>query len=52
MSKPSTPNQAASNTLILRRQLTELTKHPVEGFSAGLCANLPPIDPPVDSVPK
>ncbi|KAJ6482906.1 ubiquitin-conjugating enzyme [Mycena vitilis] len=34
MSKPSTPT--ASNTLLLRRQLTELTKHPVEGFSAGL----------------
>ncbi|KAN0135292.1 ubiquitin-conjugating enzyme [Lactarius tabidus] len=26
----------ASNTLLLRCQLTELTKHPVEGFSAGL----------------
>ncbi|KAI0276038.1 ubiquitin-conjugating enzyme/RWD-like protein [Russula aff. rugulosa BPL654] len=26
----------ASNTLLLRRQLAELTKHPVEGFSAGL----------------
>ncbi|EDR09437.1 uncharacterized protein LACBIDRAFT_293928 [Laccaria bicolor S238N-H82] len=25
-----------SNTLLLRRQLAELTKHPVEGFSAGL----------------
>ena len=25
----------ASNTLLLRRQLTELTKHPLEGFSAG-----------------
>ncbi|KAN0130189.1 hypothetical protein V8E53_011946 [Lactarius tabidus] len=25
----------ASNTLLLCRQLTELTKHPVEGFSAG-----------------
>lgn len=24
-----------SNTLLLRRQLAELTKHPVEGFSAG-----------------
>ncbi|KAH9990881.1 ubiquitin-conjugating enzyme/RWD-like protein [Russula vinacea] len=24
----------ASNTLLLRRQLTELTKHPLEGFSA------------------
>ncbi|KAJ7584860.1 ubiquitin-conjugating enzyme [Mycena floridula] len=35
MSKPSTP-QPASNTLLLRRQLAELTKHPVEGFSAGL----------------
>ncbi|KAG6907720.1 hypothetical protein DXG01_007633 [Tephrocybe rancida] len=34
MSKPGTPN--ASNTLLLRRQLTELTKRPVEGFSAGL----------------
>lgn len=33
MSKPSTPQP--SNTLLLRRQLTELTKHPVEGFSAG-----------------
>ncbi|KIM41906.1 hypothetical protein M413DRAFT_71397 [Hebeloma cylindrosporum] len=31
MSKPT-----ASNTLLLRRQLAELTKHPVEGFSAGL----------------
>ncbi|KAK0201012.1 ubiquitin-conjugating enzyme [Desarmillaria ectypa] len=36
MSKPSTPAQHASNTLLLRRQLNELTKHPVEGFSAGL----------------
>nr|GAT51045.1 ubiquitin-conjugating enzyme [Mycena chlorophos] len=35
MSKPGTPG-AASNTLLLRRQLAELTKHPVEGFSAGL----------------
>ncbi|KAF8064180.1 ubiquitin-conjugating enzyme [Lyophyllum atratum] len=35
MSKPGTPS-AASNTLLLRRQLTELTKRPVEGFSAGL----------------
>lgn len=34
MSKPSTPQP--SNTLLLRRQLTELTKRPVEGFSAGL----------------
>jgi ubiquitin-conjugating enzyme E2 G1 len=25
----------APNTLLLRRQLAELTKHPVEGFSAG-----------------
>lgn len=33
MSKPSTPQP--SNTLLLRRQLTELTKRPVEGFSAG-----------------
>ena len=30
----STPS-TASNTLLLRRQLTELTKRPVEGFSAG-----------------
>ena len=33
------PSQSASpapsNTLLLRRQLMELTKHPVEGFSAG-----------------
>ncbi|EGO28541.1 hypothetical protein SERLADRAFT_459079, partial [Serpula lacrymans var. lacrymans S7.9] len=34
MSKPGTP--PPSNTLLLRRQLAELTKHPVEGFSAGL----------------
>ncbi|KIY69582.1 ubiquitin-conjugating enzyme [Cylindrobasidium torrendii FP15055 ss-10] len=34
MSKPGTPTP--SNTLLLRRQLTELTKRPVEGFSAGL----------------
>jgi hypothetical protein len=33
MSHSATPT--ASNSLILRRQLTELTKHPVEGFSAG-----------------
>ncbi|TRM60067.1 ubiquitin-conjugating enzyme/RWD-like protein [Schizophyllum amplum] len=36
MSKPSTPSNSNSNSLLLRRQLTELTKHPVEGFSAGL----------------
>jgi len=35
MSKPATPTQ--SNSLLLRRQLVELTKHPVEGFSAGVC---------------
>lgn len=41
MSKPSTPGgQPASNTLLLRRQLTELTKHPVEGFSAGQCEDI------------
>ncbi|KIK94173.1 hypothetical protein PAXRUDRAFT_828254 [Paxillus rubicundulus Ve08.2h10] len=34
MSKSSTPQP--SNSLLLRRQLTELTKRPVEGFSAGL----------------
>ena len=28
-------SRAASNTLLLRRQLQELMKHPVEGFSAG-----------------
>ncbi|KAH9052010.1 ubiquitin-conjugating enzyme [Lactarius deliciosus] len=32
----TTSTSLASNTLLLRRQLTELTKHPVEGFSAGL----------------
>lgn len=26
---------ASNATLLLRRQLTELMKHPVEGFSAG-----------------
>jgi hypothetical protein len=31
----STATPFASNTLLLRRQLAELTKHPVEGFSAG-----------------
>ncbi|KAI0688493.1 ubiquitin-conjugating enzyme [Cytidiella melzeri] len=30
------PTNTPSNTLLLRRQLTELTKRPVEGFSAGL----------------
>ncbi|EIW56668.1 ubiquitin-conjugating enzyme [Trametes versicolor FP-101664 SS1] len=35
-SRTGTPGNVASNTLLLRRQLTELTKHPVEGFSAGL----------------
>ena len=34
MSKPATPTPA-SNTLLLRRQLVELNKNPVEGFSAG-----------------
>ncbi|KAI5984656.1 ubiquitin-conjugating enzyme [Pisolithus albus] len=34
MSKSSTPQ--LSNSLLLRRQLQELTKRPVEGFSAGL----------------
>ncbi|KIJ44059.1 hypothetical protein M422DRAFT_252552 [Sphaerobolus stellatus SS14] len=29
-------NGTTSNHLILKRQLQELTKHPVEGFSAGL----------------
>lgn len=31
----STVPPPASNTLLLRRQLAELTKHPLEGFSAG-----------------
>ncbi|KAL7278610.1 hypothetical protein ACG7TL_007611 [Trametes sanguinea] len=35
-SRTGTPNNVPSNTLLLRRQLMELTKHPVEGFSAGL----------------
>ncbi|KAL4071683.1 ubiquitin-conjugating enzyme/RWD-like protein [Scleroderma yunnanense] len=34
MSKSSTPQP--SNSLLLRRQLHDLTKRPVEGFSAGL----------------
>ncbi|EIW76683.1 ubiquitin conjugating enzyme [Coniophora puteana RWD-64-598 SS2] len=34
MSKPQSPSP--SNTLLLRRQLTELTKKPDSGFSAGL----------------
>lgn len=34
MSKSSTPQP--SNSLLLRRQLQELTKRPVQGFSAGL----------------
>ncbi|KAG6868651.1 hypothetical protein C0993_012456 [Termitomyces sp. T159_Od127] len=46
MSKPGTPNN--SNTLLLRRQLTELTKRPVEGFSAGLSSSPSPADPSVD----
>lgn len=33
---------ASHSSLILRRQLTELTKHPVEGFSAGVCFALQP----------
>ncbi|KAH9010843.1 ubiquitin-conjugating enzyme [Lactarius pseudohatsudake] len=32
----TTSASPASNTLLLRRQLTELTKRPVQGFSAGL----------------
>ena len=35
MSRTGTPGAVPSNTLLLRRQLAELTKHPVEGFSAG-----------------
>ena len=40
MSRTGTPSNVPSNTLLLRRQLTELTKHPVDGFSAGeaLCS--------------
>ncbi len=38
----STNSSPASNTLLLRRQLTELTKHPVEGFSAGSYPNFLP----------
>ncbi|KAI0292364.1 ubiquitin-conjugating enzyme/RWD-like protein [Multifurca ochricompacta] len=36
MSTTTASTPTASNTLLLRRQLAELTKHPVEGFSAGL----------------
>ncbi|KZT66751.1 ubiquitin-conjugating enzyme [Daedalea quercina L-15889] len=36
MSKSSLPTSVPSNTLLLRRQLTELKKRPLEGFSAGL----------------
>ncbi|KAG9007465.1 Ubiquitin-conjugating enzyme E2 15 [Tulasnella sp. JGI-2019a] len=32
----SKPTPTSNNNLILRRQLQELRKHPVEGFSAGL----------------
>lgn len=35
MSKPQTPQPTNSTTLLLRRQLQDLTKRPVEGFSAG-----------------
>lgn len=41
MSTTSTVTPLASNTLLLRRQLAELTKHPVEGFSAGAYSTLP-----------
>ncbi|ORX36120.1 ubiquitin-conjugating enzyme/RWD-like protein [Kockovaella imperatae] len=36
--RTSTPNQSntANSSLILRRQLLDLQKHPVDGFSAGL----------------
>jgi len=37
-------SKTASNTLLLRRQLAELTKHPVEGFSAGRFVSSPSID--------
>jgi len=37
MSKPSTPSPQSNNSnIILKRQLIELQKKPVEGFSAGL----------------
>lgn len=36
MSKPSTPSATSNSNLILKRQLIELQKHPVEGFSAGI----------------
>ncbi|EPQ55751.1 ubiquitin-conjugating enzyme [Gloeophyllum trabeum ATCC 11539] len=36
MASSSSATGTPSNTLLLRRQLTELMKHPVEGFSAGL----------------
>ena len=39
MSKPS--GSGNNNHLILRRQLQELTRRPVEGFSAGLARSHP-----------
>ncbi|KAH9948491.1 ubiquitin-conjugating enzyme [Amylocystis lapponica] len=39
MSKSSSSTPTASNSLLLRRQLAELTKKPVDGFSAGLADN-------------
>lgn len=37
MSKSSASAHPPSNTLLLRRQLAELKKRPLEGFSAGTC---------------
>lgn len=33
---------ASANAILLRRQLAELTKHPVDGFSAGAVYSLFP----------
>lgn len=40
MSNSTPPRSVSTSALTLKRQLAELTKNPVEGFSAGAIPNL------------
>jgi len=40
MSNSTPPRSVSTSALTLKRQLAELTKNPVEGFSAGAVLNL------------
>ena len=40
MSNSTPPRPVSTSALTLKRQLAELTKNPVDGFSAGAVSNL------------